>query len=189
MLQAQGLAHGRYFLAVGTLEPRKNLVAALRAYSQLPQATQDAFPLVLAGMKGWHSAQLDRELAPLEASGRVRLTGYLERAELAALIAGATALVYPSIYEGFGLPPLEAMASGVPTIVSNVSSLPEVVGDTGLLVEPHDHKALCEAMRQMADAPELRAALAARALERSRQFSWDECAARTFAAYERATRA
>ena len=185
-LLAQGLTHGRYFLTVGTLEPRKNLVAALRAYAQLPKRTQDAFPLVLAGMKGWHSTELDRELAPLLASGRVRLTGYLERADLAALIAGATALVYPSIYEGFGLPPLEAMASGVPTIVSNVSSLPEVVGDTGLLVEPHDHTALCEAMHRMADAPELRATLAARSLERSRQFSWDRCAAQTMAAYARA---
>jgi len=189
LMRAQDLTHGRYFLTVGTLEPRKNLVAALRAYAQLPQATQEAFPLVVAGMKGWHSTQLDRELAPLLASGRVRLTGYLERADLAALIAGATALVYPSIYEGFGLPPLEAMASGVPTIVSNVASLPEVVGDTGLLVEPHDHVALRDAMRRMADAPDLRATLAARALERSRQFSWDHCAAQTFAAYARAVAA
>ena len=188
VLQAQGLTHGNYLLTVGTLEPRKNLVAALRAYALLPQSTQRAFPLVLAGMKGWHSDELDREMAPLLASGRVRMTGYLAREDLAALIAGATALVYPSIYEGFGLPPLEAMASGVPTIVSNVSSLPEVVGDTGLLVEPHDHTSLRDAMLRLLDAPGLRAELAARAQVRAARFTWDQCAAETFAAYERAVR-
>ncbi|MDP3760623.1 MAG: glycosyltransferase family 1 protein [Ramlibacter sp.] len=188
VLRPLGLAHGQYLLTVGTLEPRKNLVAALRAYAQLPEHTQRAFPLVLAGMKGWHSGELDREMAPLLASGRVRMTGYLAREDLAALIAGATALVYPSIYEGFGLPPLEAMASGVPTIVSNVSSLPEVVGDTGLLVEPHDHAGLRDAMQHLLDAPEVRAGLAARALARAAGFSWDQCAAETFAAYERAAR-
>lgn len=186
VLQAQGLVHGSYLLTVGTLEPRKNLVAALRAYARLPQRAQAAFPLVLAGMKGWHSDELDREMAPLLASGRVRMTGYLARGDLAALIAGATALVYPSIYEGFGLPPLEAMASGVPTIVSNVSSLPEVVGDTGLLVEPHDHEGLCDAMQRLIDAPEQRAQLAARARLRAAGFTWDRCAAETFAAYARA---
>lgn len=189
VLQAQGLTHGSYLLTVGTLEPRKNLVAALRAYALLPQRTQAAFPLVLAGMKGWHSDELDRELAPLLTSGRVRMTGYLAREDLAALIAGATALVYPSIYEGFGLPPLEAMASGVPTIVSNVSSLPEVVGDTGLLVEPHDHAGLAGAMQRLLDAPELRAGLAAQARSRAAGFTWEQCAAETFAAYERAARA
>jgi alpha-1,3-rhamnosyl/mannosyltransferase len=116
------------------------------------------------------------------------MTGYLAREDLAALIAGATALVYPSIYEGFGLPPLEAMASGVPTIVSNVSSLPEVVGDTGLLVDPHDHTGLRDAMQRLLDAPDLRAELAARALLRAAGFTWDQCAAETFAAYERAVR-
>ena len=188
LMQAHGLAHGSYFLAVGTLEPRKNLVAALRAYAQLPESTQRAFPLVLTGMKGWHSDELDREMAPLLASGRVRMTGYVAREDLATLIAGATALVYPSIYEGFGLPPLEAMACGVPTIVSNVSSLPEVVGDTGLLVEPHDHAALRDAMHRLADAPELRAQLAGRALARAAEFSWDKCAAETTAAYARAVK-
>ncbi len=186
LMQAHGLVHGSYFLAVGTLEPRKNLVAALRAYAQLPPMTQSAYPLVLSGMKGWHSAELDREMAPLLASGRVRMTGYIARADLATLIAGATALVYPSIYEGFGLPPLEAMACGVPTIVSNVSSLPEVVGDTGLLVDPHDHAALRDAMQQLAEAPEMRAQLAARALGRAAQFSWEACMEQTIAAYARA---
>jgi glycosyltransferase involved in cell wall biosynthesis len=184
---AQGLGHGQYLLTVGTLEPRKNLIAALRAYAQLPESTRRKCPLVLAGLKGWHSDALDRELAPLLASGQVRLTGYLSREDLSTLIAGATALVYPSIYEGFGLPPLEAMACGVPTIVSNVASLPEVVGDTGLLVDPHDHVALRDAMELVIDSPEKRAELAARALARAAQFTWDKCFEQTLAAYRAAS--
>ncbi len=186
VLDAQGLTHGNYLLTVGTLEPRKNLIAALRAHAQLPATLQDAFPLVLAGGRGWHNDALDRELEPLLAAGRVRVLGYLSRTDLAALIAGANSLVYPSIYEGFGLPPLEAMACGVPTIVANVASLPEVVGDTGLLVEPHDHSALRDAMRQLIEAPEVRASLSARALLRAGGFRWDRCYADTIAAYRRA---
>ena len=181
--EPHGLAHGNYLLTVGTLEPRKNLIAALRAYAQLPETTRRAFPLVLAGLKGWHSDALDRELSPLLAGGQVRLTGYLSREDLAALIAGATALVYPSIYEGFGLPPLEAMACGVPTIVSNVASLPEVVGDTGLLVDPNDHAALRDAMASLIESPATRAELAARSLARAALFTWDKCFEQTLAAY------
>ena len=186
LMARQGLAHGSYLLAVGTLEPRKNLVTALRAYAALPEASQCAYPLVLAGIKGWHNEDLDAQLQPLIASGRVRLTGYLSREDLAALIAGATALVYPSIYEGFGLPPLEAMACGVPTIVSNVASLPEVVGDTGLLIEPYDHEGLRDAMQRLIDSPRLRADLGAQALRRAASFTWDSCARQTVAAYGRA---
>lgn len=183
LLQSQELIHGNYLLAVGTLEPRKNLVTALRAYAGLPESAQRAYPMVLAGLKGWHTSALEREMAPLVAKGRLRVTGYLTREDLATLVAGATGLVYPSIYEGFGLPPLEAMACGVPTIVSNVASLPEVVADTGLLIEPHDVEGLREAMLRLIESPELRADLAARALARAGQFSWDQCANETVAAY------
>ena len=181
-----GLRHGSYLLAVGTLEPRKNLVTALRAYAALPAQHQDAFPLVLAGIKGWRTEALDQALEPLASSGRVRLTGYLDREDLARVIAGAAALVYPSIYEGFGLPPLEAMACGVPTIVSNAASLPEVVGDTGIVVSPHDTEALREAMLRMIESPQLRQELGAQALRRAGLFSWDACLAQTLAAYRRA---
>jgi len=187
LMQRLDLSHGSYLLAVGTLEPRKNLVTALRAYAGLPEAEQKAFPLVLAGIKGWHNEELDREMAPLVASGRVRLTGYLSREDLAALVAGAAALVYPSIYEGFGLPPLEAMACGVPTIVANVASLPEVVGDTGLLIDdPYDQDSLREAMRRLLESPALRAELGARALQRAAAFTWEACTRQTVAAYRRA---
>ncbi len=183
-----GLVHGCYLLAVGTLEPRKNLVSALRAYAALPRPMQDRLPMVLAGMKGWHTDALEREMAPLVQSGRLRVAGYLEREDLGRLTAGATALVYPSLYEGFGLPPLEAMACGVPAIVSNGGSLPEVVGDAGMIVEPQDVDGLRAAIWQMIEDVPLRLQLRDRALARAALFSWDRCARETLAAYREAIR-
>jgi len=188
VMQRLGLTHRGYLLAVGTLEPRKNLVSALRAYAGLPAAIRERVPLVLAGMSGWRTEALEREMAPLVASGRVRWTGYLAREDLACLLAGATALVCPSLYEGFGLPPLEAMACGVPAVVSDAGSLPEVVGDSGLQVQALDVDALREAMRRMVEDTALRDALGQRALARSRQFSWERCAQETVAAYRLALR-
>jgi glycosyltransferase involved in cell wall biosynthesis len=100
------------------------------------------------------------------------------------VVAGATALVYPSIYEGFGLPPLEAMACGVPVITSNVSSIPEVVGDTGVMLDPQDVDGFTRAMELMVTAPDMRATMATRALARSRQFSWAQCVSETVDAYK-----
>jgi alpha-1,3-rhamnosyl/mannosyltransferase len=189
LMARQGLAHGRYLLCVGTLEPRKNLITALRAHAGLDAATRAAYPLVLAGIKGWHTEALEKELAPRVAAGEVKLTGYLSRDDLALLTAGATALVYPSIYEGFGLPPLEAMACGVPPITSNAASLPEVVGDAGMVVAPHDQDGLRECMAKVIGDTTLRAALSARSLERAKLFSWDACYAATVAAYRQAAKA
>lgn len=186
VLQPLQLEAARYFLAVGTLEPRKNLVSAIRAHAALPEATRRAYPLIIAGLKGWGTAAIEAELAPRVARGEVRLTGYLERDALATLVAGATALVYPSLYEGFGLPPLEAMACGVPVITSNAASLPEVVGDAGIQLDALDVDALRDAMAQLAGDPALRAALGSRGLERAGLFSWDRCAAETFAVCRRA---
>jgi alpha-1,3-rhamnosyl/mannosyltransferase len=158
----------------------------LRAYAGLDESARRSFPLVVAGMKGWHAQALDKELEPLLRGGEVRLAGYLSRDDLAAVMAGATALVYPSIYEGFGLPPLEAMACGVPAVAGNVASLPEVVGDAGMLVEPRDAAQLRGAMLRMIEDPQERMRLGARAQVRAAAFTWDRCAARTFAAYGRA---
>jgi glycosyltransferase involved in cell wall biosynthesis len=184
VLNAHGLTHGQYILAVGTLEPRKNLSVALRAFTQLPPELRKRFPLVLAGMKGWHTSKLEQQIAPLVTSGGVRLLGYLPREDLATVIAGATALVYPSVYEGFGLPPLEAMACGVPVITSNVSSIPEVVGNTGLMLDPQDVDGFAEAMQLIVTAPELRADMATKALARSHEFSWASCVRETVDAYK-----
>lgn len=183
VLNQQELIHGRYLLAVGTLEPRKNLEIALEAYRSLPMATRKHYPLVLVGMKGWLTSTLERQMAPLVAAGHIRVLGYLQRDELATIISGALCLIYPSIYEGFGLPPLEAMASAVPVISGNVSSLPEVVGDSGILIDPSNASALGQAMTQMVEDSEFRNALAEKSLERSRLFSWDRCVTQTAAAY------
>ena len=183
VLGTHGLVHGQYLIAVGTLEPRKNLQVALRAFMTLPAKLRQSFPLVIVGMKGWHTSELTKSLAPLIASGEVRQLGYLPREDLATVLAGATALVYPSIYEGFGLPPLEAMACGVPVIASNVSSIPEVVGDTGILIDPHDVEGLASAMKDLLEHPDLRDDLSAKALKRSATFSWESCVDQTVDAY------
>lgn len=183
VLSQQELTHGQYLLAVGTLEPRKNLGLALEAFRSLPAAMREHCPLVLVGMKGWLTSALEREMAPLVAAGQIRVLGYLPREDLAVVTAGALCLIYPSIYEGFGLPPLEAMASAVPVISSNVSSLPEVVGESGVLIDPKNAQALAQAMAQMIEEPEFRNRLAQKSLERSRLFSWSRCVEQTMAAY------
>jgi glycosyltransferase involved in cell wall biosynthesis len=184
-LAVHQLDHGKYFLSVGTMEPRKNIEATVDAYGRLPQKLRHRFPLVMAGMRGWRTTSMEKVLAPLVSSGQVRILGYLERSELATVTAGALAMVYPSLYEGFGLPPLEAMGCGVPAIASNSSSLPEVVGDTGLSVDPLDVDGLSHAMRLMAETPSLRAALAVKAQARAATFTWERCASETAASYRR----
>lgn len=188
-LSAHELKHGEYFLCVGTMEPRKNIETTVAAYRLLPPAVRERHPLVIVGLKGWRTTAMEKVLEPLVASGQARILGYLERSELAAVTAGALAMVYPSLYEGFGLPPLEAMGCGVPAITSNVSSLPEVAGDTGLSVDPLDVEALAAAMRTMAQDPTLRATLSAKALARAGGFTWQRCAAETAAGYRLAVRA
>ncbi len=183
VLSSYDLAHGHYMLALGTLEPRKNLHLALSAFEQLPQALQERFPLVLVGMRGWNNAALERRMAPLLQSGRIRQLGYLSRQELVKVVAGARCMVYPSVYEGFGLPPLESMACAVPAITSNVSSLPEVVGDAGLQVSPDDDIGLMHAMRSLLENDSLHLNLSNASLARSQRFSWLECARQTREVY------
>lgn len=183
-LERLGLRHGGYFLSVGTLEPRKNLRRVFDAYAGLPGSVRSEFPLVLAGMAGWHGKETQARIADLVAAGEIRSLGYLPRADLAAVTAGARALVYPSLYEGFGLPPLEAMACGVPVIASNQSSVPEVVGDAGVLVDPADTAQIQAAIERMATDANWHAELAARGLARSGAFSWPRCADQTLQAYQ-----
>lgn len=186
VLTRHNLVHGQYLLAVGTLEPRKNLQVALRAYMQLPPQVRKHYPLVLAGMNGWRTSALEQQIAPLVNAGEIRQIGYLPREELAMVTAGALILIYPSIYEGFGLPPLEAMACGVPVIASEVSSLPEVVGDTGLLINPHDDEAWAQTIQELIIDPDIRQQLSQKALARSAQFTWDKCVRQTVDVYRQA---
>lgn len=184
VLSRLDLLHGQYLLAVGTLEPRKNLQLALQAFMQLPPPMRKQYPLVLAGMTGWHNSALEVKMAPMIRAGEVRQLGYLSREDLAVVIAGALTLIYPSVYEGFGLPPLEAMASGVPVISSNVSSLPEVVGDTGVLVDPHDADMLAQVVERMISDTSARDKLSEKALVKSKEFTWDRCVTQTMSAYQ-----
>lgn len=178
-----GLA-GSYFLFIGTLEPRKNLGTLLLAYQKLPLAVQEAHPLVLVGSRGWEDERL---LTTIDALEHVRWLGRVPDADLPALLAGALGFVYPSFFEGFGLPVLEAMAAGCPAITSPVSSLPEVTGTgddaAALLVHPDDVVGLSDAMRRLAEDSALREDLRSRGRERAGRFSWDKAAAETLAVY------
>jgi len=177
------LEHSAYLLVVATLEPRKNLARLVRAYAALPTATKARHPLVIVGARGWLNHELERTLTPLEAAGTVRRLGYVGEDELPALYAGAHAFAFPSLYEGFGLPVLEAMASGVPVLTSNVSSLPEVAGDAALLVDPNDEDALREGLVRLLDDSAWRTNASARGLARSRDYPWSRCVDATIDAY------
>jgi alpha-1,3-rhamnosyl/mannosyltransferase len=180
-----GLAHRRYVLSVGTIEPRKNLDAVVGAYSALTDDFRRRFPLVIVGMKGWLTSRLESLIEAGVRSREIRVLGYVDDEELARLYASARMLIYPSLYEGFGLPPLEAMASGTPVITSNVSSLPEVVGDAGIQVDPYDVDALREAIRLLSEDDGRWEALRSAGLARAAQFSWERCARETLAVYRK----
>jgi len=180
------LQHRSYFLVVGTLEPRKNVETAVRAHASLPEAVRRQVPLVLVGMRGWLTSRLESELkAPVERA-EVRPLGFVTDDELADLYSAATALVYPSLYEGFGLPPLEAMACGTPVIVSNVSSLPEVGGSAAVMHDPMDTDALKAAMKRLIEDKQFWLKKAAASLKQAALFSWEKCAAETIAVYRAA---
>ncbi|MCK4342402.1 MAG: glycosyltransferase family 4 protein [Phycisphaerae bacterium] len=176
----------KFFLFVGTLEPRKNVAGLLVAYAALPQTLRRRFPLVIAGGWGWKIEALHELIASHGVQNETRLVGYLNDATLAALYAGCTAFVWPTLYEGFGLPPLEAMTCGGPVIVSNVTSLPEVVGDAGVMLDPHDVPAWSEAMRRMAEDAAWRQQWCRRGHERALTFTWQRCARQTIACYQAA---
>jgi alpha-1,3-rhamnosyl/mannosyltransferase len=175
----------RYILSLGNLEPRKNLPALINAYASLPGALQERYPLVIAGAKAWHHHELNRTLSSLEQKGKIILTGYIPQELLPPLYRNASLFVYPSLYEGFGLPVLEAMASGVPVITSNTTSLPEVVADAGLLVNPLSIDALREGMSRLLADDTLRKDISGKGLERARLFSWEKCSRETLGVYEK----
>jgi len=173
-----------YVLAVGTLEPRKNLERLIAAWVSLDPAVRGEHVLALVGPRGWDDAPI---LAAARESG-ARLLGRVDEDELHALYAGATVFAYPSLYEGFGLPPLEAMAAGVPVLTSNRSSLPEVVGDAALLVDPDDTAAIAAGLQRLLTDPKLTASLRERGPRRAAEFSWERTASETYALLERLAR-
>jgi len=175
-----------YVLCVGTLEPRKNLGRLLRAFADI--AGEVPHQLVLVGPEGWLNEEMHATLAELQLGDRVRLTGFVDDADLGAWYSGADLFAFPSLYEGFGLPPLEAMRCGAPVVTSHVSSLPEVVGDAALTVDPEDVAALAAAMRRVLTDRALADDLRGRGIERAAQFSWKRTARETLAVYRDAVR-
>lgn len=174
-----------YVLCVGTLEPRKNLELLLRAHGALPETLRRRFPLVVAGMRGWMDSPLGRLAEPMVLRGDVMLTGFVPERWLPLLVAGAALFCQPSRYEGFGLPALEAMASGVPVIACDTTSMPEVVGDAGLLVDPDDVAGLRSMMIQVLEDDALATMLGEAGLRRASTFTWRGCAESTRAGYLR----
>lgn len=172
-----------YLLSVGTLQPRKNFVRLIRAYHALRQERRIPHQLVIAGGRGWLSDEIHATIAALRLEGQVRLTGFVADEHLPALYQGAALFAFPSLYEGFGIPVLEAMACGAPVVTSTVSSLPEAAGEAALLVDPNDVDALTEALWRALDDDALRNALRARGFEQVKRFSWAESARRLRAVY------
>jgi glycosyltransferase involved in cell wall biosynthesis len=185
-----GLA-GPYLLYVGTLHPRKNLVRLVQSFGTLVGSAAPetggrprGLQLVLAGQKGWLYDEILHEVRRIGLGDHVVLTGYVADEDLPALLSGALAFVFPSLYEGFGLPILEAMACGTPVVCSNASSLPEVAGDAALLVDPLDTEQLTSALQQVATYEGLRNELVAKGFHQVQQFSWRRCAEETLRVLE-----
>ena len=182
---------GDYILSVGSIQPRKNLARLVRAYASLRESGSAAkLPkLVLVGKCAWLYDETLRALDETNIKDDVVLTGYVPETDLPALYSGALCFVYPSYFEGFGLPPLEAMKCGAAVIVGNRTSLPEVVGDAALAVDPFDVDAIAGAIKKVVNDSALRKDLSVKGQERAREFNWRETARKTLAVYEEIARA
>ena len=172
-----------YILAVGSLQPRKNLVRLLQAYDRLREVLPSGPQLVIVGRRLWLASEIFSEIRKRVWGRDVICTGFVPPEDLPALYRSSTALVYPSLFEGFGLPPLEAMACGTPVLTSSTSSLPEVVGDAGLLVNPYEVSEIASALYTIVSDQVLRSTLRLRGLERAKQFTWRLTAQKTLELY------
>jgi len=182
---------GNYILSVGSIQPRKNLARLVRAFASLRgECSADKLPkLVLVGKCAWLYDETLRALDETNVKDAVILTGYVPERDLPALYSGALCFVYPSYFEGFGLPPLEAMKCGAPVIVGNRTSLPEVVGNAALLVDPFNVEAIAGAIKELVNDSALRKELSVKGQERAKEFSWLETARQTLAVYKEVAQA
>jgi glycosyltransferase involved in cell wall biosynthesis len=187
-VRAQHVAGQRYILAVGNLQPRKNLARLVDAFAALiaDGAVEEDLVLAIAGQVHWRGSTLYQAVEAQGMQQRVRFLGYVPDEDLPALYRGAVVFAHPALYEGFGLPPLEAMACGTPVVCSNAASLPEVVGEAAVLFDPQDTGALSRALRDLLGDEERRRALASAGQARAAQFSWQRAARETVAVYREA---
>lgn len=178
----------KFILCISTIEPRKNIGTLLEAYGLLRGGDGNVPSLVIVGGEGWRGedVKIERMIEKLKLRGAVKRLGYVARDAMPAIYSSACLFVFPSLYEGFGLPPLEAMACGAPVVCSNAPSLPEVVGDAALLVPPQDAACMAGAMRKLLDDSALRQELVRKGLDRAKRFTWAETARLTLDAYREA---
>lgn len=184
-LKKYDLTPGTYALCVCTIEPRKKILELILAWQDLPHTIRGRWNLVISGGRGWLSDDIEAAMERGEREGWLRYLGYTRAEDLPALYAGASLFVYPSTYEGFGLPPLEAMASGVPTIVSNASCLPEVTKGGAMLIDPDNHHNLVEAVHRGLTDDAWRRTAVADGVKIARGYSWERCVEKTVAIYRR----
>lgn len=185
VMQTLGLSAGQYCLFLGTVEPRKNVDRLLQAYEMLPQAMRREWPLVIAGGKGWNSESTHARMAAAQADGWLRYLAFVDQRWLPALYAGARLMAYPSVYEGFGLPIVEAMASGTPVLTSNTSCMPEVASGAARLVNPLDTEEIAHALSQCLSDEKWQTEAKIAGLARAARLSWDRCAKETVEVYKR----
>jgi len=185
IIERLGLA-GDFVLAVGSLEPRKNLIGLLDGMMQLPRALRDRLTLVVAGPGGWRNRPIRQRMERARRLLKVVEAGYVSTAELVDLYRGAAVFAYPSLSEGFGLPVLEAMACGTPVVTSDGSSLPEVAGEAAVLVDPGEPAEIAAGLERLLSDRTLREEMTAKGFDNVARFSWDRCARETVAVYRRA---
>jgi glycosyltransferase involved in cell wall biosynthesis len=178
---------GQYILYLGTLEPRKNIERLIEAYAQMRDGRTKPPMLVIAGKKGWRFDGIFQRVKDLGLQDRVIFTGYVSAPDKPGLLAGARFFCFPSLYEGFGLPPLEAMACGTPTLVSSAASLPEAVGNAALLVDPYSVKSIAQAMEQLCSDTMLWEDLREKGLKQVRRFDWARSSESLYSVYESLT--
>jgi glycosyltransferase involved in cell wall biosynthesis len=185
ILREYGLEHGKYLLSVATLEPRKNLGNVLKSFCALPDELRGSYPLVLVGCEGWMNHDLLSEINVLKEKKEIVLLGYVAEEALPYLYSGARAVIFIPVYEGFGLPALEAMASGVPLLASDIPCLKEVVADGGLYVPVNDISAILFGMTEVLKNDVVREKMIGRGLQRASQFSWQKCGMETLSVYKK----
>lgn len=183
LLNTYDLRFKKYILAVGTIEPRKNLSTVILAYSKLNPSIQRNYPLVIVGKRGWLNEELDKLINSIPAEN-LRFTGYIPQEDLPAIYTGAMMLLYPSIYEGFGLPTIEAMSCGTPVITSTADALVEVVNGAAKTIDPYATDEWQHAIQELIECPTLQEKLSLQGKKRAADFRWDKCAKETLNVYQ-----